>query len=71
MSTATIVAGFIISTVGLSFFLYGKKQGRVPQLLLGMLLMACPFVVPDPLWMSCLATILILCLKVVLHFESR
>ena len=71
MSTGTIIAGFIVSTVGLSFFLYGKKQARVPQLILGVLLMVCPFVVPDPLWMSCLAVVLLLGLKGALYVEAR
>ena len=71
MSTGTIIAGFLISTLGFSFFLYGKKQGRVPQLVAGMLLMACPFVAPDPVWMSCLAVVLLLGLKSALHFGSR
>ncbi len=71
MSTGTIIAGFLVSTMGFSFFLYGKKQGRVPQLITGMLLMASPFLVPDPVWMSCVAVALVLGLKSVLHFESR
>ncbi len=71
MSTGTIIAGFLISTLGFSFFLYGKKQGRVPQLIAGMVLMACPFVVRDPVWMSCLAVSLLLALKYALYFESR
>ncbi len=71
MSTATIIAGFLISTVGFSFFLYGKKQGRVPQLVAGMLLMVCPFAVRDPVWMSCLAVVLLLGLKAALCLGSR
>ncbi len=71
MSTGTIIAGFLISTLGISFFIYGKKQGRVPQLITGMLLLASPFMVRDPLWMSCLAGGLLLGLKFALILESR
>ena len=71
MSSGTIIAGFLISTVGFSFFLYGKKQGRVPQLIAGMLLMVCPFAVRDPLWMSCAAAVLLLGLKSALYVGSR
>ncbi len=71
MSTGTIIAGFLISTVGFSLFLYGKKQGRVPQLVAGVLLMVCPFVAPDPVWMSCLAVALLLGLRSALYFGSR
>ncbi len=51
----TIFAGFVISTIGFSFFFYGKKQARLPQLIAGMVLMACPIFVRDPLWMTAVA----------------
>ena len=54
MTTATIIVGFVVSTIGLSFFLYGKKQARLPQLVLGMLLMAIPFLAP-PVWAAGIA----------------
>lgn len=41
-----ILAGLLISTVGFGFFLYGKKQSRVPQMVGGLLLMGYPYVVP-------------------------
>lgn len=50
--TGTIVAGFLVSTVGFSLFLYGKKQARLPQLVAGGLMMLLPFVLPGALWMS-------------------
>lgn len=71
MDTGTIIAGFLVSIVGFSVFLYGKKQARLPQLIAGMLLMACPFAARDPLWMSGLAGLILLGLKLALHFESR
>ncbi|MBL8727576.1 MAG: hypothetical protein JNM25_04025 [Planctomycetes bacterium] len=52
ISTSTIVAGFLVSTVGFSVFLYGKKQARLPQLVTGGLLLLLPFVLQDALWMS-------------------
>ena len=52
MSTAAIIVGFVVSTIGFSFFLYGKKQARLPQLTVGGLLMLCPFLVPDATWMA-------------------
>jgi hypothetical protein len=39
----------VISMVGLALFVYGKKQGRVPQLFAGILMMAYPYFVPN-LW---------------------
>ncbi len=69
MATGTIIAGFIISTLGFSFFLYGKKQRRVPQLVVGMLLMVTPFVVTNPLWMSVTAILLLAGLRIALRYE--
>jgi hypothetical protein len=69
MDSGTIIAGFIISTVGFSFFLYGKKQARIPQLLVGILLMVAPFLVRDPLWMSVSAVLLLVGLCVALRYQ--
>ena len=69
MDTGTIIAGFIISTVGLSFFLYGKKQKRIPQLAVGILLMVAPFLVTNPLGMSVTAILLLVGLHVALRYE--
>ncbi len=55
MSTDAIIVGFIVSTIGLSFFLYGKKQQRVPQLVVGIILMACPFFAPGAAWTACVS----------------
>ena len=38
-----LIATLVISTVGFSLFLYGKKQARVPQLVAGCLLMVLPY----------------------------
>lgn len=71
MDTARIITAFLIGTVGFSIFLYGKREARLPQVITGMLLMASPFAIRDPLWMGCAAVLLIAALKVTLQFESR
>ncbi len=50
-SAGWLMTSFLVSTVGLGFFLYGKKQTRIPQLACGILLMGHPYVVSSPLWM--------------------
>ncbi|HEX5053978.1 MAG TPA: hypothetical protein VFZ65_19525 [Planctomycetota bacterium] len=50
--TSVLVTGFLVSTVGFSFFLYGKKQARLPQLVAGLLMMAVPMLLPSVLWIS-------------------
>jgi predicted phage tail protein len=42
-SPGALFASLVVSTVGMALFLYGKKQGRGPQLLAGGLLMVCPY----------------------------
>ena len=39
---AVLIAGFVVSTVGLGLFVYGKKQHRAPQMAGGLVLMALP-----------------------------
>ena len=46
---ATLFAAMTVSTIGMGFFLYGKKQTRFPQLLAGIVMMACPYVIDDAL----------------------
>jgi len=50
-STESIFASFLVSSVGFGFFLYGKKQMRVPQLLVGLVLMISPYFAPNATWM--------------------
>ena len=60
MSTPFIITGFIVSTIGFSIFIYGKKQRRLPQLMVGMFLMAAPMFLRDPAWLgvgACLSVI--------------
>ena len=44
-----LFASFVVSGIGFVAFMYGKRQGRVPQMLAGIVLMAFPY------WVSNLA----------------
>lgn len=48
-----MVAAFMVSTFGLGFFIYGKKQSRLPQLVAGIALMVLPSASPgaDTTWL--------------------
>lgn len=46
----SLLAGFAVSTVGFGFFMYGKKQARPPQLLLGLISLVYPYFVASPGW---------------------
>ena len=52
----------IISGVGLALFIYGKKQGRIPQLVAGLILMVYTYVVTGTLWMIVIAVLVLLAL---------
>lgn len=52
MSTSALITGALISTVGFSLFLYGRKQARLPHLVAGMLMLVLPLVVPGALWIA-------------------
>ena len=46
-----LLSSLFVSTVGLGFFLYGKKQTRIPQLLAGIALFVESALVPSSGWM--------------------
>jgi hypothetical protein len=43
----TLIASLIIGGIGTVSFVYGKKQGRVPQMVVGFLLMAYPYFISN------------------------
>lgn len=45
LSGPTLIAGLLVSTIGMGLFLYGKKATRFPQLLTGLALMGFPMFV--------------------------
>ena len=42
-----LFASFIVGGIGFVAFVYGKKQGRVPQMLAGLILMVFPYFVSN------------------------
>ncbi len=50
-----LLASLLVSTVGLGFFLYGKRAARLPQLVAGLVLMIYPAFVASTAWMLGLA----------------
>ncbi len=49
MNTATLLWGLLFSSVGLGFFLYGKKQRAAVPLICGLALMIYPYFVSNVL----------------------
>jgi len=50
MDPWALFLSLVIGSVGMAFFIYGKKQTRIPQLVLGVLLMAYPYFISN-LWL--------------------
>ena len=69
MSSEQIIAAFVVSTVGLSLFLFGKKQRRLPQFIVGILMMASPMVVPDPVWVGVSFVALLIGMRVAIRYD--
>ena len=54
----TLVAGFVVSSVGFVLFSYGRKMSRAPHVLTGLVLMVFPYFVPSVLAAFGIATLL-------------
>jgi hypothetical protein len=49
LSAGSLFLNLLVSAVGAGFFIYGKKQGRLPQMIGGILLSIYPYFIPN-LW---------------------
>ena len=59
LSAGWLLSSLFVGTVGLGFFVYGKKQTRLPQLLAGIVLILESTFVPTPAWMFASAVLAI------------
>ena len=62
LSIGTLISSLVVSSVGFGFFLYGKKQARLPHFVVGLAMMGYPYFVPGPLAMWSIAGALVLAL---------
>jgi hypothetical protein len=58
LDVSSIAAGFVVSGVGFVLFNYGRKMGRLPHVVVGLVLMVFPYFVPSVLVMFGIATVL-------------
>ena len=47
LSFSNIFAGVLFGIIGFSAFMYGKKQSDLKAVAIGVVLMVCPYVVPN------------------------
>lgn len=43
----SLLASMLVGSIGLVAFLYGKKQGRIPQMAVGVVMMVYPYFVTN------------------------
>jgi hypothetical protein len=55
---STLIAGFVVSGIGFVLFSYGRKMGRAPHVVTGIVLMVFPYFVPSVLLMFGIAALL-------------
>ena len=48
---SALFASMFIGTIGFAFFIYGKKQNRIPQVVTGLAMIAFPFFIGSLWWM--------------------
>jgi len=54
----SLLASIVPSSIGLVAFMYGKRQGRVPHIAIGLVLMVYPYFVSNILIMFAIAAVL-------------
>jgi hypothetical protein len=59
MDANGLLASLFISSIGLVTFLYGKKQGRIPQLVIGLVLVVYTYFLSSVIWMFAIAAALL------------
>lgn len=59
MNSSALLASILVSSVGLGFFVYGKRQRRAPHLAVGVAMMAYPYFVPGVALMLVIAAALV------------
>jgi hypothetical protein len=59
LDPAVLMASLFVGTFGMALLIYGKKQARIPQMAIGVLLLLISYVVPSAIWMMVAGAILV------------
>lgn len=59
LSTSSLLLGVLFGSVGLGFFIYGRKQRTVVPLLCGLALMVVPYFIPNALLLFAVGGVLV------------
>ena len=60
MSTSSLLWGLLFGSIGLAYFVYGKRQRAVVPLVCGMALMAFPYFVSNTLLLVGIGVVLVI-----------
>jgi hypothetical protein len=56
---SALLASLFISSIGMVMFLYGKKQARIPQMVVGLVLIVFTYFLSSIAWMFVIAAALV------------
>jgi hypothetical protein len=59
MTTSSLLLGLLFGSVGLGFFVYGRKQRAGVPLLCGLMLMIVPYFIPNTLLLFLVGAVLV------------
>jgi hypothetical protein len=65
-----LLLSLAIGCVGLACFVYGKRQGRLPQMVAGATLMIYPYFVPNLVAMAAIALVVVVCLWIAVRLGT-
>jgi hypothetical protein len=68
MDTGSLIASLIVSAIGFVVFAYGKRLQRVPQIIVGLVLMGFPYLVPGIPLMAIITAVLLAGLWLAVRF---
>jgi len=66
--SSSLIASLVVSSIGFVVFVYGKRQQRVPQVVVGLALMGFPYLVPSVAIMGAIAGVLLIGLWLAIRF---
>jgi hypothetical protein len=66
--SGSLIASLIVSSIGFVVFGYGKRLQRLPQVIIGLVLMGFPYLVPNVPLMAGIAAGLLLLLWISVRF---
>jgi hypothetical protein len=59
-----LLGSLVVGSVGLGFFMYGKRQQRIPHLVVGLVMMVYPYLVGSVGLMAIIAVVLVALLAI-------